>query len=59
MKEYLRVNECNDDIVFNSIDEETRKEHITEIDNEDSPRKLTPRQRKLHASKPIYLIRYE
>jgi len=48
-----------DDLVFAPIDEEVLKQHLAQTANAESLKEMTLRQRKKHASRPIYLVRYE
>jgi hypothetical protein len=48
-----------DDLVFAPIDEEALRQHLAQTANAESLKKMTLRQRKKHASRPIYLVRYE
>jgi hypothetical protein len=48
-----------DDLVFIPISKETLEQHLIQTVKAESLKELTPRQRKKHAGKPIYLVRYE
>lgn len=60
MKNYPRTNiQALDDLVLVPINEETLKQHLAQTVNAESLKEFTLRQRKKHASKRIYLVRYE
>ena len=60
MKNYPRtITQSFDDLVFIPISEETLKQHLVQTVKAESLKEMTLQQRKKHASKPIYLVRYE
>jgi len=48
-----------DDISLAPISKQMREEHITQILCADSLKKMTMKEKKKEANKPIYLVRYE
>lgn len=44
---------------FVKLNEEILKEHLAQISVAKSLKELTLKQRKQHASKPVFLVRYE
>ena len=60
MKEYPKIGtQEREDPVFVRLNEETVKQHLAQTINVESLKKLSLKQRRKHAGKPMYLIRYE
>jgi hypothetical protein len=60
LKEYPKTDVQElEDPVFIRLNEETLKQHLAQTINVESLKQLTLKQRRKHASKPMYLVRYE
>ncbi len=60
MKDHVRTCGLEQlDPVFVKLSRESLKQHLAQTIDADFIKQMTLEQRKIHASKPLYLIRYE